>query len=189
MGTSGHERTFPKEEPVDEKAELAAVLFKAMQLERDGHAFYLAAAERTAAAAGRKMFLSLARDELQHLQFLDDYYRRHLIGVPWPSAEVLEREAGRRWPIFPPPTAAGEVVAPNTDDLQALRQAIAAEQASIDLYQHGLETATDPPVQALFRLLVQQEEGHRTILEGEYDYLTHTGFWFDQAEFNLEAME
>ena len=173
---------------MDETSELAAVLFKAMQLERDGHAFYLAAAERTAAAAGRKMFLSLARDELQHLQFLDDYYRRCLAHAAWPAAEVLQREAGRRWPVFPPPAAAGQVVAPNTGDLEALRQGIAAEQASIELYQHGLETATDPQVRALFLLLVQQEEGHRTILEGEYDYLTHTGFWFDQPEFDLEAM-
>jgi hypothetical protein len=39
----------------------------------------------------------------------------------------------------------------------------------------------------MYAYLVEQEEGHRTILEGEYDYLNRTGFWFDFQEFSLEG--
>jgi rubrerythrin len=167
---------------------LAAILTKAMQLERDGHAFYLEAAEQTQSEAGRNMYLSLARDELQHLQILDEAYRSWLGEGVWPSAEELALEGSRRWPVFPPPGQAAESVTPRTGELEALRQGIASEEASIALYQQGLEMATTPEARKLYQYLVEQEEGHRTILEGEYDYLTNTGFWFDLREFDLEAM-
>jgi rubrerythrin len=173
---------------VNETTSLAATLTKAMQLERDGHAFYLAAAEQTQSEAGRRMFLSLARDELQHLQLLDGVYRSWLGEGTWPSAEELALEGSRRWPVFPPPGQAAESVTPRTGELEALRQGIAAEESSITLYQQGLETATTPQARKLYQYLVEQEEGHRTILEGEYDHLTNTGFWFDLREFDLEAM-
>ena len=167
---------------------LAAILFKAMQLERDGHGFYLAAAEQAQAEAGRAMFLSLAKDELHHLEILDRVYRSWLGEGIWPSPEELALEGSRRWPVFPPPGQAAEAVTPRTGELEALRQGIAAEESSITLYQQGLQTATTPQAREMYRYLVDQEEGHRTILQGEYDHLTHTGFWFDLREFDLEAM-
>ena len=39
----------------------------------------------------------------------------------------------------------------------------------------------------MYAYLVEQEESHRTILQGEYDYLSGTGYWFDVREFDLEA--
>jgi len=50
-----------------------------------------------------------------------------------------------------------------------------------------MEQTADPDGKAMYAYLIEQEEGHRTILQGEYDYLTGTGFWFDVSEFNLEA--
>jgi rubrerythrin len=168
---------------------LAAILIKAMQLERDGHAFYLAAAEQTQADAGRSMFLSLARDELHHLEILDGAYRSWLGEGVWPSPEELALEGARRWPVFPPPGQAAVAVSPRTGELDALRQGIAAEEASIALYQQGQDTAPTSRARDFYGYLVEQEEGHRTILQGEYDHLTQTGFWFDLREFDLESMD
>ncbi len=168
--------------------EMAAILLKAMQLERDGHAFYLAAAEATASSAGRDMFLSLARDEMKHLELLDKVYRSWVGEGTWPSAESLLQEGARRWPIFPPPAKAGEVVQARSNELEALRQGIQAEEGSIALYQEGLASTTIPAAQEVYRFLIGEEEGHRTILQGEYDYLTNTGFWFDLREFDLESL-
>lgn len=168
---------------------LVTILTQAMQLERDGHAFYLAAAERTQSEAGRRMFLSLARDELHHLSILDGVYRSWLGEGTWPAPEKLALEGPRRWPIFPPPDKAAEAVPSRTGELDALRQGIAAEEASIALYRQGLEGATTPDAQEFYSYLVEQEEGHRTILQGEYDHLTNTGFWFDIPEFSMEAPE
>ena len=173
---------------MNETAVLAEILTQAMQLERDGHAFYLAAAEQTQSEVGRKMFLTLARDELDHLQLLDGVHRSWIGTGTWPAAEALAFDSDRRWPVFPPPEQAAQTVAPRTSELEALRQAIAAEESSIALYQRGHDTATLPQARQFYQYLVEQEEGHRTILEGEYDHLTKTGFWFDLREFDLEAM-
>jgi rubrerythrin len=50
-----------------------------------------------------------------------------------------------------------------------------------------MEKTDDADGRAMYAYLVEQEEGHHTILQGEYDYLTGTGFWFDIQEFDLEA--
>ena len=50
-----------------------------------------------------------------------------------------------------------------------------------------MDRTDDPDGKAMYAYLVKQEEAHRTILGGEYDYLTGTGFWFDIQEFNLEG--
>jgi rubrerythrin len=50
-----------------------------------------------------------------------------------------------------------------------------------------MEKTDYPDARAMYAYLIEQEEGHHTILQGEYDYLTRTGFWFDFQEFDLEA--
>jgi rubrerythrin len=164
------------------------ILLKAMQLEREGHAFYLAAAEQTDDAAGRHMFMTLARDELTHLELLDEAFRTWTADGTWPESEELLPQETRRLPVFPPPEKVAEVIKPRTNELDALRKGIASEEASIALYEQALEMAEHPDAIKLYEFLIEQEEGHRTILQGEYDYLTHSGFWFDMREFNLEAM-
>jgi rubrerythrin len=173
-------------------AGFAAVLLEAMQLEREGHAFYLAAAHQTEDVAGRDMFLTLARDELNHLAILDEAYRSWTADGVCPSPEELglepARRPARRLPVFPPPEKVAQVIAPRTNELEALRKGIESEEASIALYQRGLDMSEHSAEQQLYRFLIGEEEGHRTILQGEYDHLTHSGFWFDIREFNLEAM-
>lgn len=57
----------------------------------------------------------------------------------------------------------------------------------IEFYSQQMNRTDDPDGKAMYAYLVSQEKGHRRILEGEYDYLTGTGFWFDVQEFNLEG--
>ena len=66
-------------------------------------------------------------------------------------------------------------------ELAVLQRGIQVEEASIAFYseQRG---------KAMYAYLIEQEESHRTILQGEYDYLNRTGFWFDFQEFSLEGV-
>ena len=38
----------------------------------------------------------------------------------------------------------------------------------------------------LFKPFLAIEEGHIAIVQAELDYLSHTGYWFDFQEFDLE---
>ena len=53
---------------------LADGLLKAMKAERDGNSFYMMAANSTGDPKGRQIFEMLAKEELDHLQFLKEHY-------------------------------------------------------------------------------------------------------------------
>lgn len=161
----------------------------AIQIERDGLAFYSEAAKQTDDPNGKKMFQSLARDEAAHLKLFEDARQALLERGSWLSLEdVAAISPGEfdRPPIFPTGDEVETSEIPERE-LVALRRGIQAEKDSIAFYSQEMGKTDDPDGKAMYAYLVEQEEGHRTILQGEYDYLTRTGFWFDIQEFDLEA--
>jgi rubrerythrin len=161
----------------------------AIQIEKDGLAFYTKAARQTEDPNGKKMFQSLARDELAHLRLFEDARQALLERGNWLSPEEVAAISPKkldRPPIFPRGDEVKEAEIPERE-LAALRQGIQAEEASIAFYSEQVKEVEDPDARAMYAYLIEQEEGHRTILQGEYDFLTQTGFWFDIQEFDLEA--
>ena len=161
----------------------------AIQIEKDGLAFYTEAAKQTDDPNGKKMFRSLAQDEAAHLRLFEDARQALLERGKWLSPEqVAAISPGEfdRPPIFPTGDEIKATEIPERE-LVALRRGIEAEEASIAFYSEQISKIEDPDGRAMYAYLIEQEESHRTILQGEYDYLTHTGFWFDIQEFDLEA--
>jgi rubrerythrin len=161
----------------------------AIQIEKDGLAFYTEAARRTDDPQGKRMFQTLAVDERAHLDLFENAREALLEGATWLSAEQVAEISPRRsvrQPIFPAGDAVEAAEVPEYQ-LDALRRGIQAEEDSIAFYREQMRQTDDPDGKAMYAYLVEQEEGHRVILQGEYDYLTQTGFWFDVREFDLEA--
>ena len=161
----------------------------AIQVEKDGLAFYTDAARQTADPGGKRMFESLAADEAAHLSLFQAVRESLLKEGRWlPPEQVAAMSPGRftRPPIFPAAGQTGAAKIPERE-LAALRRGIQAEDESIAFYSEQMHRVGDADGQAMYGYLVEQEKGHRTILQGEYDYLTGTGFWFDVREFDLEA--
>lgn len=163
------------------------LLRTAMQIERDGYTFYSAVAAETKDPNAVKMFLSLARDAVEHLGKLETAYCALTKDKEWPSMTRKPSRAVHK--VFPAPTKAANTVTPNTRELAALKRGIQAEKDSIAFYRQALEEATDPEAQAMYEYLIEEEEGHLAILRAEYDYLTKTGFWFNHQEFSVEARD
>jgi rubrerythrin len=161
----------------------------AIQIEKDGLAFYTEAARQTNDPNGKKMFQSLAKDEAAHLRLFETVHESLLKEGHWPSPEEVAAISPKRLdrpPIFPTGDAIKATETPERE-LSALRRGIQAEKDSIAFYSQQMEKTDDPDAKAMYAYLIEQEEGHRTILQGEYDYLNRTGFWFDIQEFDLEA--
>ena len=170
-------------------AEALQAIETAIQIERDGLAFYTEAAKRTDDPQGKRMFQTLAKDESAHLELFENAREALLERAAWLSPEQVAAISPRRsirQPVFP---AGDEVKAAEVPQYQldALRRGIRAEEDSIAFYREQMRQTDDPDGKAMYAYLVEQEEGHRVILQGEYDYLTRTGFWFDIREFDLEA--
>jgi rubrerythrin len=169
--------------------EVLKAIETAIQIEKDGQAFYAEAAKQTDDPNGKKMFQSLARDEAAHLRLFEDTRGALIEKGDWLSPEeVAAISPGEfdRPPIFP---KGGEIKAMEIPEreLSALRWGIEAEEASIAFYSEQMNRTEDPDGKAMYAYLVEQEEGHRTILQGEYDYLNRTGFWFGIQEFSMEV--
>jgi rubrerythrin len=170
---------------------LLNVLRDAMELERRGHAFYLQAAESTTAPRGKSTFLTLARDELDHLNLLDEAFRSLLRDgtmprMPEPS-DAAPSAPPKRPTVFPSPKEAAQEIRVTAGEVDALKRGMEAEQDSIALYSQELARAETEDEKQLFGSLVAVEQGHLTILQGEYDYVNHTGFWMGYQEFSMES--
>lgn len=161
----------------------------AIEIEKDGLAFYTQAARQTDDPHGRRMFETLAADEAAHLALFEHTRAELLKGGSWPSPEEVAARSPRRPvipPIFPPNREQRATQAPQRE-LEALRRGIQAEEDSIAHYTQAAEKTSEPAGRAMYIYLAEQEKGHRAILEAEYDHLTQTGFWFDIREFDLET--
>jgi len=161
----------------------------AIQIEKDGLAFYTEAAKQTDDPNGKKMFRSLARDEAAHLKLFETTRESLLKEGHWLSPEQIAAISPKKFdrqPIFPTGDEIKAAEIPERE-LAALQRGIQAEKDSIAFYSQEMDKTGDPDAKAMYAYLIEQEEGHRTILQGEYDYLNRTGFWFDIQEFDLEA--
>lgn len=151
----------------------------AMQLERDGEAFYRKAAARTKSDQGHRMFLSLADDEALHLRLLqrqcNALTENHCYAqLPEMSAIAPDWDA----PIFPKdPGIFSKAVQPDAGDADALLYALQAENKSFELYRKLGSAAGDPAGQAMFRWLASVERGHFNQLMLNYEALTNSGTW------------
>lgn len=162
------------------------ILGTAVQIEREGYAFYTAAAAQTKDPNAVKMFLSLARDEIEHLGRLEMVFCALTKERQWPT---WNRNGGRGRVIFPAPGEAVPTATPDAHELEALQYGMKAEKESIAFYQQALKGATAPEARSMYEYLIAEEEGHLRILQAEYDHLTRTGFWFDFQELSLEVRD
>jgi len=170
-------------------AQALQAIEKAIQIEKDGLAFYTEAAQQTDNPSGKKMFQSLARDEAAHQKLFETVRESLLQEGNWLSPQEVAAISPRefdRFPIFPIGNEIRAAEIPERE-LAALQRGIEAEEAAIAFYSEQMDKTDDPHGKAMYAYLIEQEEGHRTILEGEYDYLNRTGFWFDFQEFSLEG--
>lgn len=153
----------------------------AIQLEREGQAFYKKAAARTLSEKGRAMFLSLADDEKRHEQILERQCNaltenQCFADIPEMGAVSADWDA----PIFPKDASIFEkVVRGDASDVDALLFAIQAENKSFELYRKLAKETDDAAGQAMFRWLASVERGHFNQLMLNYESLLSSGAWAD----------
>lgn len=154
------------------------VLDAAIQLEKDGHAYYLEAAAKSTNDVVRKVLESLAEDELRHITWIERHYPEAK------SAEEANREFYKRLSSLFADVAEEEKekVAASEDDLKALDHALALEYAASKSYKDWAADAEDAGVVELCRILAGVEHFHAQLIENTIQYLKKPGDWFMQEE-------
>jgi len=161
----------------------------AMQLEKNGRAFYRRVAESTEDPMGKQVFTQLGREEIEHIRLLgEEMTRLKASGAEESEAadgEVDYEEATAKSGIFPALDDAWQI-ADGATDADALRVACSSEEKAVAFYSELARASTETETRAMYQQLSEMEEQHRTLLQWELDYVLGSGYWCDIAQFDME---
>lgn len=159
-----------------------AILAQAMQIEREGMAFYGQAAAQSQNPHVKALFQGLVTDETGHLRILQAEYDSLRSAGSWLPAEEISRQITTSLTLFPKSPEAITQAAASPSDLDAIKLAMDMEQKGYDLYVRAGKEAADADAQALYLRLARMESHHFKALQYAYGYLTHPDYWFDEEE-------
>tara|TARA_B100002003_G_scaffold248575_1_gene282700 strand:- start:788 stop:1348 length:561 start_codon:yes stop_codon:yes gene_type:complete len=135
---------------------------------------------------GKKALQMLEKDEQNHLDYLTDRLQRwqktgklvlEKLETMIPSSEIITREAEKLAKKMPKEDRG--------DEKQLLSKALKVEIETSRFYQKMVGEMPGEGRQMFARFL-EIEAGHIATVRAELDYLSHTGYWFDFQEFDLE---
>ncbi|MBI4710822.1 MAG: ferritin family protein [Nitrospirae bacterium] len=157
------------------------VIEVAMKMETDAIKFYSEAAGRIKNNVGRKMFLTIAKDEERHLEnlsrllkgFLDQAYE----GIS-PVKNVKTVFKSMRDEMM-------QKVGATADELEAFKIAMQMEKEGIAFYKKTLSDLQSKEGKSLFERLVKEEEEHYNMFSNTYSFLSDTGNWFMWEEHGI----
>lgn len=149
----------------------------AIQMEKDGYAFYKRAASQTKSEMGRSLFESLSKDEHQHLNVFEKLFQQKVDKVDW-DALVNASKKYVDIPIFPKNLSDDEDSNPDINELDALHIAMDSEKEAIYYYNKIRESIADKHTQDILTVIIEQEKNHYQLLEEEFNHLSKTGYWY-----------
>ncbi len=160
----------------------------AIDFEKKVRDHYLRGAKEIPEPQGRKVFALLGKEEQGHVDYLEHCLAQwkktgKVPNVPLKS--VLPR--GSKWIEGERKKLAGQAkrVATKTE-LDALKLALQHEKDA-DGFYHKLVAELPAEERSLFAKFLEIEDGHLAIVQAQLDSVQGMGFWFDVAEFRLEA--
>ncbi|HOJ39993.1 MAG TPA: ferritin family protein, partial [bacterium] len=149
-------------------------LRQAVKFEKEIALFYL---EKGAGAENllvQKLFLELAKQEIDHLGFIQAMVQTSSqTTLPGNNLETAIKDFFTR---FQP-----ELLKKEATSTQALVTAMELEKAGLAMYQQFLQAATGEEKE-LFDKILAYEQQHLASLENVHFYLTGTGDWWQQDE-------
>jgi bacterioferritin (cytochrome b1) len=147
---------------------------------------YRDAAQKVHDPEGKRFFKMLGDDEQYHLNYLKERLRlwresgklsaEKLISAV-PSKEIIQRETDKiRTHMATKDLSSVKVI---------LSRALQAEVETSNFYEKMVNEMTDEG-KKMFSRFLEIEENHIAAVQAELDYITHTGYWFDFKEFDME---
>jgi rubrerythrin len=168
-------------------SEIVVVVHKAIDREKDAISLYLKLAKAVKDPKAKSVLISLATDEVGHMDKLERHLTSILSGKDWvlPKADILDAMTARLTEsskfVFP---SAAELA--RADEIQILQLAVEREIVANRTYLELASAAGSGVAKEMFLALAKEEELHAKILRAEVDSIGQNGFWFDMQEFTME---
>jgi len=143
----------------------------AMNTEKRGREFYQRVASETDYAKARRMFLSLAEDEIEHLNWLQAQRDSLLSKGEWLPYRAPPAHIQKEGPPIFSDEQLKENVGKYRSELPVLRLGLEMEEGSRAFYAKAAQETKDEQGKAMLSRLADWERTHWEILKREYDLL------------------
>jgi rubrerythrin len=153
-------------------------ILTAIQMEKDGYAFYTKAAAQTKSDMGRTIFESLAADEQRHLEVFQKMFEEKVGESEWNDL-VNSSKKYAKIPVFPTDLKNAPGMDLDSTEIDALRLAMDSEKEAIDYYSKIEENINDQDIKNVINEIISQEKNHYSLLEKEFNHINSTGYWFE----------
>ncbi len=163
------------------------VMREAIKLEINGRSFFEHAAEITHNDLGKKMFKKLAHDETAHLKTFGEIFAALVGKDSWQQAIDEEKNADSSLIDELKARVAKQEKKERASELEAIRIGMELERKAIDFFTKSAQATDDVKHKDVFNQIADQERLHYDLLQAQYDSVTKSGFWFDVAEFRMDA--
>ena len=165
--------------------DLREALGSAIQHEQKARDHYADCARRTQDPMGQRVFLALAQEEQNHLDYLESLQETWKATGLLPAGELPSGLPSPGWlsaaadqvaaSALPPTGGAGD---PKRPELAYLKAALVLERCTTVFYRE-LAARVESPHRDLFTRFLEIEEGHVSLICAEIDALAGHGHWFD----------
>lgn len=152
----------------------------ALKMETDAVKFYTEASEKVSHPVGKKMFLTIAEDEKNHIKMIEELLKGLALTIkesnPIKTVKTIFEDMKDKMM---------ERIKAQTDDLEAFRIAMEMEKKGIEFYKKVQQEVNTEKEKKLFERLIFEEEQHYKIFSETYNFLKDTGNWFMWKEFSI----
>jgi rubrerythrin len=150
----------------------------AMQMEKDGEAYYRALAGKTDSKGMKRIFDMLANAEMKHYEA----FRRLKDNKPQPLPIIDDKFLLDIKNIFQEICDSENWQDLSGDQADAYRQARDLEKESMEFYLEQAEELSDPMQQELCRVIAGEERTHYRIIDNILELVSRPKEWLENAE-------
>lgn len=158
-------------------------LKKAMQLEKEGMAYYKTAHEKATSKTGKNMFEYLRVSEEEHIKRIRELYHTLEQSEIWPEESPYpnEDDSAHKTIFTQALEELKQTQSLNTDDLDALRKAAEFEERGENHYVEQAKAATDKFEKNFYTQLAEEESHHLRAIHDTIQLLEDPqGFFADR---------
>lgn len=150
----------------------------AMQMEKDGEAYYRQLAGKCHIQGLKKILNMLADDEVGHYNTFEKLKKG--IDAEVPGSMVLENAKNLFQDIKETETGFDFDVS----EIELYNKAIEIEKKSEDFYREKANEAEQPGLKFILLNIAEDEKKHRFLLKNTVEFLSRPKTWIENAEFN-----
>ena len=154
------------------------ILEYAMQMEKDGEAYYKDMAAKSSHEGVKQILLMLASDEVYHYEAFRSLMEKSYPGIG--GSGILKKART----IFSEMRESKKDLNSISSGVELYREAIEIEKKSESYYSIKAEEAEDPQEKAILLKIAEDERKHKYLLENMVTFLSRPQKWIENSEFN-----